>query len=49
MSQTQTLELTCPCCRRGFAAELWTVVNVDTEPHLKKEVRNLEKPLEISS
>ncbi len=49
MSQSKMVQLTCPRCHRKFAAELWTVVNVDTEPHLKKVGRNLEKPLEISS
>jgi CHAT domain-containing protein/tetratricopeptide (TPR) repeat protein len=38
MSQLQTLELTCPHCHREFSASLWTVVNVDTEPHLKTEL-----------
>ncbi|MBC8229226.1 CHAT domain-containing protein [bacterium] len=38
MSQSQTIELACPHCHHEFTAELWTVVNVDTEPHLKTEL-----------
>ncbi|MFQ6039774.1 MAG: CpXC domain-containing protein [Candidatus Poribacteria bacterium] len=35
MSRKETVQISCPNCGRQFQKDVWTLINVDTEPYLK--------------